>query len=497
MFAAARTVVAFGIILQVAGFAKLLAIADYFGAGPSLDAYYLGSVVPTFLAGVSAGILQTGFVPAYISARARGDEAAARTLGNITLTWVALALSAMATLLTIMRAVAVPLLAQDISPDTRRELESAFTLLVWTAPLNGVADAGALLLNAEGRFGTAAAAPLLNAIVGTIVLVACRGGGINVLVWSLVAGLAVQTLVVLIAIHRAGIRVRPQLTLPTALPRLLGMVGLPVLLSMVLGNAVPAFIQAVSARAGAGAISAMGYATRLHNSLVQAIVISVSTVLLPHFARLIAEGKNAQLRATLERVFAATLLFAAAALVLIAAGGRTVVHILLERGHFNAADAQLVATVWLALTAGLLGSTWGIFLARLLQAQRRLWFIFILGALSVCANVSLAFTFLPLWGVAGVALANSIAYTLIMLICHVRTDRTVGRVLGASTVGFVARTILANLVAYMVAVWWGSVIEAVSPLAVISGQFFIVAAANLLVARAAPLGMSLAALLRI
>jgi len=51
-------VVVFGVILQVAGFLKLLVIADYFGAGPVLDAYYLGLVIPTFLAGVSAGILQ-------------------------------------------------------------------------------------------------------------------------------------------------------------------------------------------------------------------------------------------------------------------------------------------------------------------------------------------------------------------------------------------------------------------------------------------------------
>ena len=92
ILSAARTVVVFGVILQVAGFVKLLVIADYFGAGPLLDAYYLGLVIPTFLAGVSAGILQTGFVPAYVGARARGTDATARTLGNATLTWTTLAL---------------------------------------------------------------------------------------------------------------------------------------------------------------------------------------------------------------------------------------------------------------------------------------------------------------------------------------------------------------------------------------------------------------------
>lgn len=496
MLAAARTVVAFGIILQVAGFGKLLVIADYFGAGPLLDAYYLGLVIPAFLSGVSAGILQTALVPAYVRARARGDDAAARTLASVTLSWTAVALGAVAALLTALRSVALPLLSHDTSPDTRAALHSAFALLVWTAPLNAVADAGALLLNAEGRFAAAAGAPLLNVVVGVIVLVAWHGSVIDALVWSLLAGLAAQTLVVFIAVRGAGIRLRPKLMLPATVPRMLGTVALPVLLSMLLGNLIPAFVQLVSVRAGTGAISAMGYASRLHNSLVQAVVLSISVVLLPHFARLIAEGRNAELRTTLERVFAATLLFAVAALVLVAAGGPLLVQVLLERGHFSAADTQLVARVWLALTAGLFGATWGIFLARLFQAQQLVWVIFTLGCVSVLANVAFAFAFLPLWGVVGVALANSLAYTLIMWLLHRRTDRTLGRFLGVSAYGFVARTILANLAAYAAAVWWDDVLGSFSPLAVLTGQFLIVAAANLLVARTPPLSVPVTALLR-
>src|SRR5262249_8165489 len=155
------------------------------------------------------------------------------------------------------------------------------------------------------------------------------------------------------------------------------------------------FIQTLSARAGPGAVSAMGYASRLHNALVQAVVLSISTILLPHFARLLIERRDAELRATLERVFAASFLFAAATLVLVAAGGPSLVQLLLQRGHFTAADSELVARVWLALTAGLLGATWGIFLARLFQALQMLWFIFATGCVSVAANIALAYSLLP------------------------------------------------------------------------------------------------------
>jgi putative peptidoglycan lipid II flippase len=496
ILSAARTVVIFGLILQVAGFVKLLVIADYFGAGPLLDAYYLGLVVPTFLASLSAGILQTAFVPAYVGARARGSDTVARTLGNATLTWTTLTLATSAGLLTLMRAAALPLLSQDASPETRTALQSAFTPLMWTAPLNGLADGGAMLLNAEGRFAAAASAPLLNVVAGVIVLIAFRNRGVDALVWSLLAGLALQALVVLIAIRGAGFRLRPQLTLPAGPSRLLGSVALPVLISNVLGNLIPAFIQMVSARAGIGAISAMGYASRLHNSLVQAVVMSVSVVLLPHFARLTAQGRNAELRVTLERVFAATLLFSAAAVVLVSAGGPAVIQLMLQRGRFTSADAHLVARVWLALTTGLLGATWGIFLARLFQAQRLPWVIATLACVSVIVNVTLAFAFLSLWGVVGVALASSVAYTVIMWLFHVRSRRVLGHLLGASARGFIARTMLTNIVAYGAALWWRGIFEDSRPLVVVVGQVVIVVVANFLVARSAPLHLTVRAILR-
>jgi putative peptidoglycan lipid II flippase len=361
--------------------------------------------------------------------------------------------------------------------------------------LQGLADGGAMLLNADGRFAAAAAAPLLNVLVGVIVLVGLHNGGVDALVWSLLAGLAAQALMVLIAIRATGFALRPQLTAPAAGSGLLGKIALPVLISNVLGNLVPAFVQMLSARAGTGAISARGYASRLHNSLVQAVVMSVSVVLLPHFARLVAQQRHSELRDTLQRVFAATLLFSAAAVVLVATAGPLAIRLLLQRGNFSPADALLVSEVWLALTLGLFGATWGIFLARLFQAQQLPWVIAALACVSVVINIALALAFLPLWGVLGVALANSVAYTGIMWLFHLRSRRTFGALLDASSIGFVLRALLVNAVAYGLALWLQNSFRDSSPWAVITAQFVVVAAANLLVARTAPLHLTLRAML--
>ncbi len=487
---AARTVVVFGIVLQGAGVAKLLVVANYFGTGPLLDAYYLGLVIPTFAAAVVAGILQTSFVPVYIRAKSRADDEVAHRMANFALTWSALTLGGVALLATLARGAALMLLASDSSVQTRAELHAAFLPLLWMAPLTSMADCGAMLLNAEGKFAAAASAPLLNIIVGTLVLAGSRELGIYALIWSLLAGLAAQLVVVLLALHGARIRLRPQLVFPFSIQQALTSVALPVLISSILGNLIPAFIQLIAARAGVGAVSAMGYASRLHNAVVQAIVISVSVVLLPHFARLTAEGRKAELRQSLERVFAATLLFFTAAVVLVAASGPRVLGILLQRGNFSAVDAQQVADVWLALTIGLLGATWGIFLARLFQAQRQPWVIAKLAVVSVVVNAVLAFTFMPLWGVVGVAAASSLAYTIIMGLFHLRADRALGRVLSSAALSFAARALLGNAVAYALAVWLESALTAYGSVAIVTAQVLVVAIINMLLARGAPLRLA-------
>lgn len=485
---AARTVVVFGVLLQLAGFLRLLVTAAYFGTGPPLDAYYLALVIPTFVVAVCTGVLQTSMLPSYVHARSQNDSVA-RTLASVALTWAALGPALVALVLVALAHYFPGLLAAGAGAVPPVELQHAFAALMWMAPLNAVADCGAMLLNAEGHFAAAAGAPLLNVAVGIAVLMLWRDAGLDALIWSLLSGLAAQALLILGALRHAAVPFGVQLRLAISLPRALSGVGLPVLLANVSGNLIPAFVQMVSARAGVGAMSAMGYASRLHNSLVQAVVMSVSTVLLPHFARLSFDGRTQELRHSLERIFASTWLFSVAVACFVAVSGEPLVRLLLQHGSFSAADARVVAAVWLGLTFGLLGTTWGIFLARLFQAQRRPWVIAASGGVSLLANAAFTLLLLPRWGVVGVAVANSMAYTVIMLMFHILAARRLGSLLAGEAWRFVLLALLANVGAYCVAGWCERWLPGLLwPVAV---PALIVLLTNLAVARLAPLRLTL------
>lgn len=496
MFSAARTVVAFGLLFQFAGLFKLLVVARYFGAGPILDAYYLGMVIPSFLIGLSTAFLQTGFVPAYVEARSRKDGETAERLRSLALTWTVLLLAVISAFLMAGERPIVALLWPNINPEVHSGLVLSFAVMIWIAPLNGLIDAIGLLLNAEGKFTAAAAAPLTNVLVSTLVLISCREKTLEVLIGSLFSGLVAQVGVLLIALGRHHIRLIPRLSLTAKVLTPTLEIGLPVLISSVLSNAIPAFLQVMAARNGPGAVSALGYANRLQQSVVQAIVMSVSIVLLPHFARLIAERRNDELRNTLNRVFAATAVFYFAALAFVAVGGRNTVDVLLLRGRFTAEDGRLVSELWFSLTAGLLGATWGIFLARLFQARQQPWLITILAVVSVVVNVALTFLLMPRLGIVGVAVANAIAYTVVMLLFHICASRSLTRVVTAATWRFIALAFGVNVAACMGAMAWGRVLAGAPREVVFIGQVLIVGVCNIFVIRQRPLAISTRSLLR-
>lgn len=497
IFSAARTVVSLGLLYQVAGLARLLVIARYFGAGPLLDAYYLGQVVPAFLIGLSTALLQTIFIPAYVEALARDDGTEATTIRNGSLTWTALLLGLAAAVIWVGEPLVLDVLWPGIDPAIQSGLRIAFGVLVWTTPLNGLIDAIGLTLNAEGRFTAAASAPLANVIVSVTVLILWPEKGLDALMISLFAGLAAQAVVLILAATGAGIRLLPRLNIGSAFAASAVAIGLPIFIFSVLTNAIPAFIQIVAARAGPGAVSALGYANRLQQSVLQAIVMSVSIVLLPHFARLVAERRDEELRATLRRVFAAATVFSFATVAFIAVGGESTVDFLMQRGRFTAADGHLVSSLWLALTVGLLGTTWTIFLTRLFQAKQLPWVITQLSVLSVAMNVIFALVLFPRYGVEGVALANSIAYTVLMAASHIRALRFLKRLLDGTTRSFVLLAFVANAAAYVGAMAWQALVKGDSPLLGIAGQVAIIAGCNIFVLRRPPLGLSARALLRI
>jgi putative peptidoglycan lipid II flippase len=368
MLRSAGVVMLLGISAQVVAFLRTAVIAALFGASLDVDAYNLGLIAPIFASNVIGAWLQVAFVGRYTELLTHGsrEHAAAYRGGMLVLVLVgALSLTGLCLLLPRqVMGLFMPAWRPDILTSAAAALQPAALILVPTA----IGDFLSLVMNAHRRFFLAAAAPLANALVSIAGLLTWSSPDLAALVWTLLAGSVTQCLVVGAAVY--------WLRLPFPIWR--GNVGvdmrravllaLPMLPSAMLVNATAPILQFSAARLGEGAVAIYGYASRLHGSISQILLLGLSTVLLPHFAALWSRGQKDEIILLFRRLARCTLLVVAYLTVGIFLTGETATRVLFQRGAFDAPQTTQVSAAWFILSLSLFPYVFGTFIAKFCQA---------------------------------------------------------------------------------------------------------------------------------
>jgi putative peptidoglycan lipid II flippase len=428
MLSNVRVVTLISILAQVAAFARTAIMADIFGATNVVDAYNLALVVPVMIAGVVGGWLQVGFVGKYTERLAHSPDDAKRFRTAVWQVAVMIGV-ALGVLMMLSRPWVAGMLVPANSSATLRLTQSAIVVVAWSVPLTIASDFMALMLNCHGRFASAAAAPVFNSVVSAVALWLWPTRDLDALVMSLVVGGAVQIGVLVVALRNARIGFsweRPRLTddLKTVLK-----VALPVMPAVLLSNGTAVAIQMTCARLGEGAVALYGYASRLHGAVSQILIIGISTVLLPHFATLLAGDKRNEIVRLLwrgGRVALMTSTFVVAGVWIL---GKPVVFALLGRGHFDHALVDRVADAWLLLTFSLFPFAFGMFFARLYQAKRQPRLLSMSSLVSLIATSGCCLIGYRLSGLSTVLLAPLVAQICVLayfLFCFRRDFGQVG-----------------------------------------------------------------------
>ncbi|MGQ9366254.1 murein biosynthesis integral membrane protein MurJ [Azospirillum sp. ST 5-10] len=349
----ARSVATVGgltMLSRVAGFLRDVLTAALLGAGPVADAFFVALKLPNFFRRLFAeGAFSVAFVPLFSERLQKEGRAAA----------VAFAGEAMAVLLcvlvpfTVLAVAAMPHLMVGLAPGFADE-PAKFALAVGyarlTFPYLMLVSLVALLggvLNALGRFGPFAAAPiafnltLIAALLLAPALGADRGAAMAV-------GVTVSGVVQLVwmawACRAAGVVVRlPRPRLSPAIRRLFRLVGPGAVGAGVMQ--INLFVDVILASLlPSGAVSYLYYADRLNQLPLGIIGIAIGTALLPLLARHAAAGDRDAMRHDFSRALEFSLLLGLPAAVALVTAGRPMVAVLFERGAFGPAEAS--ATAW-------------------------------------------------------------------------------------------------------------------------------------------------------
>jgi putative peptidoglycan lipid II flippase len=430
---------------RIAGLAREVLAASYFGTSGAASAFTLAFQVPNLVRNLFAdSALSAAFVPVFTDLLEKGNRRDALRLASTLAVVIVGALGAISALFIAIAPLLMPLLTD-------------------TAGLDGLANGLVVgILNAYDHFSVPALAPLVWNLVIMGVLVATRPlfeGDAQLYAYAIgvVAGTVVQLVMVLPVLRRLDFRFVRAFDLRDPRLRRVLTLMLPVTLGLGLINFGQLIDSTIGFAVSEGAPRAIDNAFRIYMLPQGMFSVAVATVLFPALSRLVSRGDLDGLRALLATgtrgVF--LLLIPCAALTLVLA--HPITRLVYERGAFGDRSTDEVATALLWFSFSLPFSGVNLLLTRTFFSLQRPWLVTKLSGITLAVNVAVSLALAQAFGIAGIVIGTVVSTAaMTALQVHWLRRELHGR-LGADET---LRAVLAMLVAAAVlcgvayGVWW-------------------------------------------
>jgi len=411
--AAAALVASFSVASRFLGVIRDHILAGSFGGGVELDMYYAAFRVPDFVYNlIVLGALSAGFIPIFSemikkSATSDNKEKIVNLANNIFN-----ALLLLIIVLSILGIVFADTLTSWVAPGFSVEAKaqtSILTRIMFLSPIFlGMSGVLGGILQSYKRFFVYSLSPVfynLGIIFGALVLV--RHYGLAGLAWGVVLGAFLHFAIQLPTIWKLGFRYKLYLNWQDkGLRQITSMMG-PRTLSLAISQINLVAITALASTLDSGALAIFNFANNLQSFPLGVFGISFAVAAFPFLSE--NAYKMDELKARFSSTIRQILFFIVPASVLIITLRAQIVRVILGSGAFNWRDTVLTMDTLGFFALSLFAQASIPLLVRMFYARRDSWTPFYLGLMSVAVNIFLAYFLRYYFGVAGLALAFSVA----------------------------------------------------------------------------------------
>jgi putative peptidoglycan lipid II flippase len=391
--------VALSIVLQLAGLARHILIAAYFGVARAMDGYLVLYALVTLVAFSLANVFDTVAVSRLVQIHDRyGIDEFWRSSNRLLLQAAATGVALSVLFLLILR-IALPILAAGFSQPERESLVSLGIFFVpWiivVIPYYAVASHLKALWNFHWVFGT----EIVTVLVSLAVLWLHHDGIESLPIAYFIGYLAATTILML----RRGLRREPQKVPAAPIFRDMGWQHLANQLGTVNGL-TDRFFQSFLA---AGGISAFGYASQ--------IVSNLSSLLTLREIYVVPLATEAGRSERVERVLKGVVLITIPVSAFVVFFSRPIIEVLFQRGQFDANAVALTSRVLAIIAIGLVASSVLAPLQRIFQITNKVFFTHVFYASWLLGIVvfQYLFMFVLKWDIEGYAIGTCLTSFLL------------------------------------------------------------------------------------
>lgn len=394
-------------------------LASEFGAGDALDIYYAAFRIPDLIFNLLVlGALSAGFVPVLTSLIkddkcrwlpfCQSPNKEAWNLANRIINQTAISVAFLCLLGVAFTEPLMRLVAPGFSGEKFDSVVELARIMFWSPFFLSLSSVFGGILQSFRRFFAYSLSPVLynlGIIVGALYLVPAYG--LKGLAWGVVIGSALHMLVQLPAVLSIGWRYRPNLDYRDPEVRRVRAMMLPRTLSLAVTQINLLVITAFASTLAGGSLAIFNFANNLQSFPIGIFGISYAVAAFPAFSS--AAFDREKLVARLSSAVRQVLFFIVPSTVLLLTLRAQAIRLILGSGSFDWEDTimtmETLGFFALSLFAQALIPT----LVRVYYARHDSKTPFFIGLFSELLNFVLAWTLMTRMGVAGLALAFSIA----------------------------------------------------------------------------------------
>ncbi len=431
---AAVVVAAATAVSRVVGLSREVLTAGVYGVNVDYNTLVSVSVVPNLITQLFAdAAISAAFVPVLTALFTNGEIERARRLTATLLGFMLSVVGAVCLVLILAASPVVRAVYPELTKSSHTAVLAAHLLQILVPTVLVLAMAGVLsgILYSLERFTMPAVVSIVwNLTIISFMAVFHSAWGVYALGWGMLAGTAVELVLLALAVRSAGEPLR--LNFHFGDPYLRRVLALMVPVTITLGilnfNAVidTYFAQFVSHHAAAE----IGYSFRLYQLPQGVFAVTIGTVLFPSLSRFAAQHDMERFRDTLSvgvrQMIFVSLPFLAWFTVL----ALPIIRMVYQRGAFTAADTHQVGAALTMFALGLTFANVNIMFNRSFQSMQRPWLPLYVGLVNLGLNALLDWILLGPLGVAGITLSTSLVSIFNMVALVLLLRRQIGRLGG-------------------------------------------------------------------
>jgi len=378
-----------------------------FGLGDTLDIYYAAFRIPDLVFNLLVlGALSAGFIPVFIGLLK--DKKQAWQLANSILNILGISLIVLSSIGIIFAPCLMKLVVPGFAPE-KQALAVNLTRIMFLSPIFlGISSVLGGILQSFKRFFVYSLSPIMyniGIIVGALYFVTLWG--IYGLAWGVVLGALMHMLIQLPMVIKLGFKYIPKIEFGNKEVRKIGIMMIPRTMSLAISQINLLVITAVASTLDSGSLAVFNFANNLQFFPISIFGISFAVAAFPALSA-VAFNKI-KLVNSFSSTIRQILFFIVPATVLLLTLRAQIIRVLFGTGQFDWQDTILTMDTLGFFSLSLFAQAIIPLLVRMFYARHNSKTPFFIGLISIAVNIVLSLWFAGRLGIAGLALAFSIA----------------------------------------------------------------------------------------